>query len=63
MGCGNFKDLPRATVSYKVLYDNAFYIAKNSEYHGYPRHIASLVFNSFIKCLLPLTQKQELIII
>ena len=63
MGCGDFKDLPRTTVSYKALYDNAFYIAKNSKYHGYQRHIASLVFNSFIKSLLPLTQKQELIII
>ena len=44
-----FKDLPRRTASYKVLRDKACNIAKNPEYDGYKRGLASMVYNFFDK--------------
>ena len=35
MTYGEFKDLPRATASDKVLFNKAFNIAKNLKYDGY----------------------------
>ena len=35
MGNGDFKDLARRTISYNVLRDKAFNIAKNPNYDGY----------------------------
>ena len=35
MAYGDFEDLPRRTVSDKVLRDKAFNIAKNAKYIGY----------------------------
>ena len=46
---GNFKDLARRTVSDKVLRDKAFKIAKNPEYDGYQRGLASMVYKLFNK--------------
>ena len=40
---GDFKDLNSRTVADKVLRDKAFDIAKNSEYDGYQRGLASVV--------------------
>ena len=44
MAYGDFKDLPRKTVSDKLLHNKAFNIAKNSEYGGYQRGLASIVY-------------------
>ena len=53
MTYGNFKDLPRNTVSDKLLRDKAFNIAKNLKYDGY--HINFNWFKDFfIKILLGL---------
>ena len=50
---GNFKDLPRKTVSDKLLRDKAFNVAKNLKYDGY--HINFNWFKDFfIKILLGL---------
>ena len=46
---GDFKDLPKKTVSDKVLHDKAFDIARNSKYHGYQRELASMVYQCFDK--------------
>ena len=35
MAHGNFKDLTKRTVSFKILRGKAFNIAKNSKYDGY----------------------------
>ena len=45
MAYGDFKDLNRRTVAYKVLYDKAFNIAKNPKYYGYQRGLASVACN------------------
>ena len=39
MAYGDFKHLPRRTVSDKVLRDRAFNIAKIPKYHGYQYHV------------------------
>ena len=49
MAYGDFKDLNRKTVAYKVLYDKAFNIVKNPKYDGYQRGLASVVYNFFDK--------------
>ena len=49
MAYGDFKDLKRRTVSDKILRDKAFNIAKNSKYDGYPRVLASMVYEFFDK--------------
>ena len=41
MAYGDFKDLPRRTVSDKILDDKSCNIAKNAKYYGYQRGIAS----------------------
>ena len=49
MPYGDFKDLAKRTASDKVLRDKAFNIAKNPEYDGYQRGLASMVYNFFYK--------------
>ena len=44
-----FKDLPIRTGVDKVLHDKAFSIAKNPNYNGYQRGLASLVYKFFYK--------------
>ena len=51
MAYGDFKDLPRRTAADKVLRDKAFNIAKNPNYNGYQRGLASVVYNFFNKKL------------
>ena len=46
---GDFKDLVRGTASYKVLKDKACNIAKNPNYNGYQRGLASMVYKFFDK--------------
>ena len=46
---GDFKDLARRTPSDETLRDKAFNIAKNPEYDGYQRGVASIVYNFFDK--------------
>ena len=43
MTYGDFKYLPRKTVSDKILHDKAIIIAKNLKYDGYQRGLASMV--------------------
>ena len=45
----DFKDLVRRTASDRRLTDKAFYIAKNAEYDGYQRGLASMVNKFFDK--------------
>ena len=49
MAYGDFKDFKKRTASDKVLRDKAFNIAKNPNYDGYQRGIASMVYNFFDK--------------
>ena len=49
MAYGDFKDLKRRTASDKVLRDKAFNIAKNPNYDGYQRGLASMVYKFFDK--------------
>ena len=49
MAYGHFKDLPRRTASDKMLNDKVFNIAKNPEYRGYQRGLASMVYKFFDK--------------
>ena len=44
MAYGDFKDLKRRTVFYKILRDKAFNIAKNPKYDAYQRGLASMVY-------------------
>ena len=44
---GDFKDLPRRTVSDKALHDKALIIAKNTKHDGYQRGLASMVYKFF----------------
>ena len=46
---GDFKDLARRTASDKVLRNKAFNIAKNPNYDGYQRGLASVVYKFFDK--------------
>ena len=47
MAYGKAKDLIKITQSEKVLKDKAFKIANNSNYGGYQRGLASMVYNFF----------------
>ena len=47
MDYGDFKDLPERTAFDIVLHDKAFNMAKNPEYFGYQRGLASIVYNFF----------------
>ena len=49
MAYGDFKDLKRSTASDKTLRDKAFNIAKNPNYDGYQRRLASMVYKFFDK--------------
>ena len=51
MAHGDFKDLKRRTYSDKILRDNVINIAKNPNYDGYQRGLASMVYNFFDKKL------------
>ena len=44
MAYGDFKDLKRRTVFYKILRYKAFNIAKNPKYDAYQRGLASMVY-------------------
>ena len=46
---GDFKNIKRRTASDKILRDKAFNVAKNPEYDGYQRGLASMVYNFFGK--------------
>ena len=49
MAYGDFQDLPRRTVSDKILRDKAFNIAKNPKCDGYQRGLASIIYKVFDK--------------
>ena len=49
MAYGDFKDLKRRIDSDKVLRDKAFDIAKNPDYDGYQRELASMTYKFFDK--------------
>ena len=46
---GDFKDLKRRTAADNVLRNKTFNIAKNPEYDGYQRVLASMVYKFFDK--------------
>ena len=43
----DFKDLTRKTASDKIMCDKPFHIAKNTQYDGYQRGLASMVYKFF----------------
>ena len=47
MAYGDFKDVARTTASDKVLRNKAFKITKNTNYDGYQRGLASMVYKFF----------------
>ena len=47
MAYGDFKSLTRRTTSDKILRDKVFNIAKNLEFVGYQRGLASMVYKFF----------------
>ena len=49
MAYGDFKHLSRRTAFDKILRDKAFNIAKNPNYDGYQRGLASVVYKFFDK--------------
>ena len=49
MTYSDFKDLSRRAVSDKILKDKEFNIAKNTNYDGYQRFLASMVYKCFGK--------------
>ena len=49
MTYSDFKDLSRREVSDKILKDKEFNIAKNTNYDGYQRFLASMVYKCFGK--------------
>ena len=49
MAYGDFKSLTRRTTSDKILRDKVFNIAKNLEFVGYQRGLASMAYNFFDK--------------
>ena len=57
MAYGDFNDLTRTTASDKILDNEAFNIAKNSNCNGYQRGLASMVYNFLIKKLLAVALK------
>ena len=60
MAYGDFKYLPRRTVSDKVLSDKKFNIAKNPKYDRYQSGLASMVYKPFDKKLLLMLLKAKL---
>ena len=44
MGYSDFENLTRSTVFHKVLHNKAFEIAYNTQYDGYQRVFASMVY-------------------
>ena len=63
MADGNFKDLTRRIASDKILHDKTFNISKNSQYDGYQRGLASMVYNFLIKKLLVVVLKMRELVI
>ena len=61
MAYDDFKDLPRRTVSFKVLHNKAFNIAKNPNYDGYQQRLASMADKLFDKKSLDGGIKDEII--
>ena len=49
MAYGYFKDLPRKTISSKMISDNKSNIAKSKKYDGCQRGITSIIYKSFNK--------------
>ena len=49
MAYEKFKDFSRRIASDKVLRDKVFYNAKNSNYDGYQKRLASMAYKSFDK--------------
>ena len=49
---GDFRDLKKRTSSNKILRDKALNIAKNPNYDGYQRGLASMVYKFFDKIIL-----------
>ena len=49
MAYGDFKDLAKRTTSDKILYGKAFTMAKNPNYDGCQRGLASMVYKFFDK--------------
>ena len=49
MAFGDFKDLTKRIAAEKVLRNEAFNIAKDPEYDGYQRGIASMAYKIFDK--------------
>ena len=49
MACDDFKDLAGRIASDKILRNKAFNIAKNPNYDGYQRRLASMVYEFFDK--------------
>ena len=47
MAYGDFKDLKRRTAADNILRDKAFNIAKNPNYDGYQRELASMICKFF----------------
>ena len=65
MAYGDFKDLRKGTASDKVIHDKAFDLAKNPEYDGCQRGLASVVYNFFllwVQINLLVTQEKKLIL-
>ena len=60
MAYGDFKDLNRRTAADNVLRDKAFNVAKNSNYNGYQRELASMVYKFFNKKTSGGTVKNEI---
>ena len=48
MAYGYFKDLPRKTISSKMISDNKSNIAKSKKYDGCQRGITSIIYKSFL---------------
>ena len=48
-GYSDSKDLIKRTTSNKILKDRAYEIARNCDYHGYQRALASMVYKFFDK--------------
>ena len=59
MAYGDFKDLTRRSTSDKILRGKAFNIAKNANYNGYQRGLASIVYKFFDKKTSDGTVKNE----
>ena len=49
MAYGDFKGLAKRTAADKVLRDKSFNIAKDPQYDGYQRGLASVVYKCFDK--------------